>query len=260
MSDELEEQVVTGTFIRRTEGFTPASPVQEISKEEFDAFAPNTVADFLTQLPYSFNTTFTVGRAVGSSNGSGSLNLRNLGSDATLVLLNSRRVARDAVTVGNVDVNSLVPQIAIERIDVLKDGASSLYGSDAVGGVANFLTRRSFEGVEVQAQGDMRDFGNTTDYRVSGIWGTQTEDSGIVGVVRALQPLALHVGDLRDHPRPAGHRWRVPALGLARALLAAEPQRGRRNRRRCNDHRRSAVRAVRALCQHHRCAGDAARA
>jgi iron complex outermembrane recepter protein len=124
VTDELEEQVVTGTFIRRTEGFTPASPVQEISKEDFDAFAPKTVADFLTQLPYSFNTTFTVGRAVGSSNGSGSLNLRNLGSDATLVLLNSRRVARDAVTVGNVDVNSLVPQIAIERIDVLKDGAS----------------------------------------------------------------------------------------------------------------------------------------
>ena len=112
-----------------------------------------TVADFFTQLPYSFNTTFTVGRALGSSNGSGSLNLRNLGADATLVLLNSRRVARDAVTVGNVDVNSLVPQIAIERIDILKDGASSLYGSDAVGGVANFMTRSNFDGFEVQAHG-----------------------------------------------------------------------------------------------------------
>ena len=154
--------------------------MQEISREDFEAHAPRTVADFLTELPYSFNTTFTVGRALGSSNGSGSLNLRNLGADATLVLLNSRRVARDAVTVNNVDVNSLVPQIAIERIDVLKDGASSLYGSDAVGGVANFLTRRNFDGFEVQAQGDMREFGNTTDYRVSGIWGAQTERSGIV--------------------------------------------------------------------------------
>jgi outer membrane receptor for ferrienterochelin and colicin len=176
----VEEFVVTGTFIRRSEGFTPASPVQEIRKEDFDAHAPRTVADFLTQLPYSFNTTFTVGRALGSSNGSGSLNLRNLGSDATLVLLNGRRVARDAVTVGNVDVNSLVPQIAIERIDVLKDGASSLYGSDAVGGVANFLTRRNFQGFEVQAQGDTREYGSTTDYRVSGIWGAQTDKSGVV--------------------------------------------------------------------------------
>ena len=176
----FDEIVVTGTFIRRSEGFTPASPVQEISKSDFEANAPRTVADFLTQLPYSFNTTFTVGRALGSSNGSGSLNLRNLGADATLVLLNGRRVARDAVTVNNVDVNSLVPQIAIERIDVLKDGASSLYGSDAVGGVANFLTRRNFNGFEVQAQGDQRDYGNTTDYRVSGIWGAQTEKSGVV--------------------------------------------------------------------------------
>ena len=154
--DSFDEIVVTGTFIRRSEGFTPASPVQEISKADFEANAPRTVADFLTQLPYSFNTTFTVGRALGSSNGSGSLNLRNLGSDATLVLLNGRRVARDAVTVGNVDVNSLVPQIAIERIDVLKDGGSSLYGSDAGGGVANFLTRRNFQGFEVQPQGDQR--------------------------------------------------------------------------------------------------------
>lgn len=179
-ADELTEFTVTGTFIRRSEGFTPASPVQEIAKEDFEAHAPRTVADFLTQLPYSFNTTFTVGRALGSSNGSGSLNLRNLGSDATLVLLNGRRVARDAVTVGNVDVNSLVPQIAIERIDVLKDGASSLYGSDAVGGVANFLTRRNFDGFEVQAQGDMREYGSTTDYRMSAIWGAQNDTSGVV--------------------------------------------------------------------------------
>ena len=176
----LEEITVTGTFIHRSEGFTPASPVQEIAKEDFEAHAPRTVADFLTQLPYSYNTTFTVGRALGSSNGSGSLNLRNLGADATLVLLNSRRVARDAVTVGNVDVNALVPQIAIERIDILKDGASSLYGSDAVGGVANFRTRHNFQGFEVQALGDMREYGSSTDYRLSGIWGAQTESSGIV--------------------------------------------------------------------------------
>jgi len=177
---ELEELIVTGSYIPRSDGFVAASPVQEVSREELAAHAPRTVADFFTQLPYSFNTTFTVGRALGSSNGSGSLNLRNLGADATLVLLNGRRVARDAVTVNNVDVNSLVPQIAIERIDVLKDGASSTYGSDAVGGVANFLTRRNFEGVEATLQGDMREYGSTTDVRGSAIWGAQTENSGIV--------------------------------------------------------------------------------
>jgi iron complex outermembrane receptor protein len=183
----LEEVMVTGTFIRRSEGFTPASPVAEIGKEDFEAHAPKTVADFLTQLPYSFNTQFTVGRALGSSNGSGSLNLRNLGADATLVLLNSRRVARDAVTVNNVDVNSLVPQIAIERIEILKDGASSLYGSDAVGGVANFLTRSRFEGFEVQAQADMREYGHSTDTRFSAIWGQQGDNGGIVASFEYFQ-------------------------------------------------------------------------
>jgi outer membrane receptor for ferrienterochelin and colicin len=176
----LDEVTVTGTFIRRSEGFTPASPVAEISKAEFEANAPKTVADFFTTLPYSFNTTFTVGRALGSSNGSGSLNLRNLGADATLVLLNGRRVARDPVTVNNVDVNALLPQIAIERIEILKDGASSLYGSDAVGGVANFLTRSSFNGFEVVAQSDTREIGSTTDVRFSALWGAQSENTRII--------------------------------------------------------------------------------
>jgi outer membrane receptor for ferrienterochelin and colicin len=178
--EPVQQVTITGSYIRRSEGFTPASPVAELGKEELEAHAPKTVADFLTQLPYSFNTQFTVGRALGSSNGSGSLNLRNLGSDATLVLLNSRRAARDAVTVGSVDVNSLVPQIAIERIEILKDGASSIYGSDAVGGVANFITRRNYSGFEMQAFGDMREAGSTTDHRISAMWGQQGETGGIV--------------------------------------------------------------------------------
>src|SRR5690349_11312692 len=82
-STPVDEVTVTGTFIRQSEGFTPASPVAEISRADFEANAPKTVADFLTTLPYSFNSTFTVGRALGSSNGSGSINLRNLGADAT---------------------------------------------------------------------------------------------------------------------------------------------------------------------------------
>ena len=176
----LESVVVTGSFIRRSEGFAAASPVEEIGKADFEATAPKTVADFLTTLPYSFNSTFTVGRALGSSNGSGSINLRNLGADATLVLLNSRRVARDPVTVNNVDVNALVPQIAIERIEILKDGASSIYGSDAVGGVANFLTRRTFDGFEFTAQTDTRDIGDTTDVRFSALWGAQSDKTGII--------------------------------------------------------------------------------
>src|SRR5690348_15859389 len=82
--DELATVTTTGSFIRRSEGFTPASPVAEVNREDFGSHAPKTVTDFLTELPYSFNTQFAVGRAVGASNGSGSLNLRNLGAGATL--------------------------------------------------------------------------------------------------------------------------------------------------------------------------------
>ena len=139
-----------------------------------------------------------MGRALGSSNGSGSLNLRNLGSDATLVLLNGRRVARDAVTVGNVDVNSLVPQIAIERIDMLKDGASSLYGSDAVGGVANFLTRRNFDGLRSAGQGDSATTATPSTIASPALWGSQDEKSGVMVAVEHFNRDPVHLGNLRD--------------------------------------------------------------
>ncbi|HEU4625108.1 MAG TPA: TonB-dependent receptor [Steroidobacteraceae bacterium] len=229
-AEPVQQVTITGTYIRRSEGFTPASPVAELSREQFEAHAPKTVADFLTQLPYSFNTQFTVGRALGSSNGSGSLNLRNLGPDATLVLLNSRRAPRDAVTMNNVDVNSLVPQIAIERIEILKDGASSLYGSDAVGGVANFITRHKFDGFEVQALGDMREIGSTIDGRFGAIWGQQSDSGGIVVAAEYFkrspfpwESYELHTqfngaidGDFRASGWPA--RFTIPNRNAAGAI------------------------------------------
>jgi outer membrane receptor for ferrienterochelin and colicin len=211
--EEAEPSVViTGTYIRRSEGFTPASPVSELSREDFEAHAPKTVADFLTELPYSFNTQFAVGRAVGAANGGGSLNLRNLGAGATLVLLNSRRTVRDAVTLTNVDVNSLVPQIMIERIEILRDGASSIYGSDAVGGVANFLTRRNFSGFEMIGQGDLRQEGSNTDYRISALWGSQGERGGVTAAVEYFKRSPYDWQDLsliKDQINDINGQWRL---------------------------------------------------
>ena len=210
--EELQSVVVTGSFIRRSEGFTPASPVTEVNREDFESHAPKTVADFLTELPYSFNTQFAVGRAVGASNGSGSLNLRNLGAGATLVLLNSRRTVRDAVTLTSVDVNSLVPQIMIERIEILKDGASSIYGSDAVGGVANFLTRSNFSGFEIVGQGDMREYGHNTDSRASAIWGAQSERGGVVAALEYFKRSPYDWQDLeliRENADNLSGQWRL---------------------------------------------------
>ncbi len=89
-----------------------------------------------------------------TANGAASISLRGLGADATLVLVNGRRVAissfAESVTTNFVDINT-IPVAAIERVEVLKDGASALYGSDAVAGVVNIVLRKDYEGVEIAA-------------------------------------------------------------------------------------------------------------
>ena len=90
------------------------------------------------------------------TSGTANINLRGLGVASTLVLLNSRRQVLSAVQTDDgssfVDLAALVPVMAIERVEILKDGATAIYGSEAVAGVANFITRRDFEGIEVQAE------------------------------------------------------------------------------------------------------------
>ena len=114
-----------------------------------------------------------------SSTGNASVNLRNLGNGATLVLLNGRRTVStsfDNSGSSYVDVQGLVPNIALERIEVVKDGASALYGSDAVAGVVNFITRRGFTGVELQADFSSDDeTGEQQDLLFSGLAGMDGE-------------------------------------------------------------------------------------
>lgn len=152
----LDEVIVTGTHIR---GVAPgASPVVSIDRDEIDRQGFATVADSLTALPQNFSgaatsdvasagldpATLNFGRAT-------AVNLRGLGPDATLVLVNGRRMAGTGGKGDFADV-SAIPTAAVERIDVLFDGASALYGSDAVGGVVNIILKRNFEGAETRAR------------------------------------------------------------------------------------------------------------
>ena len=104
------------------------------------------------------------------TNGLSSANLRGQGNASTLVLLNNRRVAAHGLQGSAVDVNQ-IPFAAIERIEVLKDGASAIYGTDAIGGVINFITRTDYEGVGVQSFTDITEQGGGNIYRISGIAG-----------------------------------------------------------------------------------------
>ena len=108
--------------------------------------------------------------------GTANVNLRGLGVASTLVLLNGRRQVLSAVQTDDgssfVDLAALVPLLAIERVEILKDGAAAIYGSEAVAGVANFITRRGFEGLEFQAEyrGRTND-GSQDDFSLDGVYG-----------------------------------------------------------------------------------------
>lgn len=176
----VEEVVVTGTFIR-SGSFQPSSPVDTFTRDDFDLRAPTTTAEFLADLPYNVNAaSLPGGRGADATPNAGSVNLRNLGEGATLVLLNSRRQTKLPRSAEMVDVNSLVPQIMIDRFEILKDGASALYGSDAVGGVVNVLTRDNFTGFEVRGQGNWITHSGKGEGRFGALWGGEWEDTNLV--------------------------------------------------------------------------------
>jgi outer membrane receptor protein involved in Fe transport len=141
---------VTGTRIR---GAGSASPVTVTTRRQLEESGINDLADFTRIIPQNYTGGQNRGIAGGGEQGgqqnlndSATLNLRGLGPDATLTLLNGHRLSYNALDQG-VDI-SAIPVAAIERIEVVTDGASALYGSDAVGGVANIILRRDYEGLE----------------------------------------------------------------------------------------------------------------
>ena len=152
---QVEEIVVTGSHLKR-EPRDFASPLTVLGKDDLDVVGATDIKEIIRNMSFnsgSLGVSATNWAGDDSSTGNASVNLRNLGNGATLVLINGRRTVNtsfDNSGSSYVDVQGLVPNIALERIEVVKDGASALYGSDAVAGVVNFITRREFTGVELQ--------------------------------------------------------------------------------------------------------------
>jgi iron complex outermembrane recepter protein len=159
----IEEVVVTGSYIKRS-NFNSPSPVDFLSQEDFAKAGAISVKDIVQNLPYNIGSeNFPDTARSGATTGMESINLRGLGLNSTLVLVNGRRQA-EAPQLNNdgiafVDTASIVPTIAVERMEILKDGASALYGSDAISGVVNFITRNNYEGFELSY-----DYQTITDY------------------------------------------------------------------------------------------------
>ena len=180
---KLEKFVVTGSMIKRIadEGALPLSVFTKLEMEqEGIASAEQLIMNLNINgngLDNLASQTDVVAGAARGNNGATSANLRGQGSNATLILLNGRRVASHGLNGGVVDLNS-IPFAAIERVEVLKDGASAIYGTDAVGGVINFITKRDFRGLVANSAADVTQDGggNIFRYSVVGGWGDLNKD------------------------------------------------------------------------------------
>ena len=150
---QLDELVITGSLIR---GAPPSSPVLNLDRDALDRSGKATVADLLAALPQNFGGAASPQTALALSDRLGTndalaqgVNLRGLGATATLVLVNGRRMAGSGLKGDFADL-SAIPTAGVERVEVLLDGASAIYGSDAVGGVVNVILRRDFTGAETR--------------------------------------------------------------------------------------------------------------
>jgi iron complex outermembrane receptor protein len=169
----LDRVEVTGSRIRSADVET-AQPVFSIDRQDIENQGFASVGDILQNLtvagapPISRTSPLSSGEAVGGVY----IDLRDLGANRTLVLVNGKRLP---ITTNGLQDISAIPSSMVERIDILKDGASAIYGSDAISGVVNIITRKNFDGVEASAYYGQYDEGDGAKERYSGVIGSSSD-------------------------------------------------------------------------------------
>jgi iron complex outermembrane recepter protein len=181
----IEDVIVTGSLIRGVAD--GPSPVVTVTRDDIDRQGHGTVAQALAAIPQNFGGT---GNDAAMSNGgdrtgansfyASGVNLRGLGSDATLVLVNGRRLAGTGNKGDFADV-STIPTSAVARIDVLLDGASALYGADAVGGVVNIILRDDYDGAETRVRYGATSDGASDEVQIAQTFGRRWSSGSILG-------------------------------------------------------------------------------
>ncbi len=217
----IAETVVTGTRLPRLE-VGRAAPVTVVNRQEIVTSGKTSIGDILQRLPEQMggiNTQFNNG-----GDGSTRVNLRGFGTERTLVLLNGRRV----VAGGNgadtsVDLNT-IPASAIERVEILKDGASAIYGADAVTGVVNIITRQDYEGTEASAFTGLSQRGDGTVYDLNFTTGRSSERGSVMFSANFMRQNEVW-SDRRAYSRfdygVAGYDW--PSGGMYTGGSSATP-------------------------------------
>ena len=187
--ESVEEVVVTGSYLKGS-AVDGASPVEIISSDTIENLGATTIADIIRNIAIDSGSennadSFTSG----STQGTSSVNLRGLGLSSTLVLVDGKRntVAAQTANDGSVfvDTNSL-PVNILDRVEILKEGAASIYGSDAVAGVVNYIFKEDFTGFEVNISSQETDVGSQEDNRMSVLMG---KDFGNTNLMLSLSTL-----------------------------------------------------------------------
>src|SRR5882724_2805579 len=205
----MKPVVITGSYIPTAETVGPA-PVQTITAAEIEKVGAQDVLDLVKKVSTVFGGNVNVGQTVNNGGfGEANVAIRNL---PTLVMLNSRRLGKSSFSNGAlVDVNT-IPLAMIDRIEILKDGASALYGSEAVGGVINIITKKDYNGTEIGGRyGFATGKGDITEQRASAVSGITTEKGSFIAGVQYyhMDPLIT-----RDRDVPSLSRDQLTALGI----------------------------------------------
>ena len=184
----LEEIVVTGSRIR---GADSASPIVTIDRLELDRSGFATVEEVIENLPQNFGAGATSDATNGTNaaqipdaitaavGGGTSVNLRGLGTSSTLVLVDGRRLSPSGNSARFTNIAS-IPLTAVERVEVLTDGASAIYGSDAIAGVINFILRKDYEGAETRLRYGSDSSGDTSDVQFGQVFGTSWNSGNVL--------------------------------------------------------------------------------
>jgi iron complex outermembrane receptor protein len=212
-STQMSEVVVTGSNIRRVDAET-ASPIQVISQEEIERTGKTSIGEFLQTLTTDGAGSVPKTFGNGFASGGAGVSLRGLGAGSTLVLLNSRRIAPYGLADDGQKVFtdlSVIPLDVVQRVEVLKDGASAIYGSDAIAGVVNVTLKRDFQGVVAKGSfGSSRysdgngakisaaaGFGNLADDRYNVFFNVELSDNDRIVVSDRKDRGYIGTGDLR---------------------------------------------------------------
>ena len=175
----LDTIVVTGSYIRRTNTESP-SPVTTIDADEITKSGLNSIADVIRTVSADNSGTLSQAFSGAMAGGADGVALRGLTVDATLVLVDGHRMAAYPLSDDGqrqfVDIDSL-PMAIVDRVEVLKDGASATYGSDAIAGVVNVILKKQFTGVDLSATAGSTDRGDGLSQRFAALWGTGSLDA-----------------------------------------------------------------------------------